>query len=78
MYDVVLGQDRMFDADAIIYHKEHLVKIKGSGDKIVAKSAEHFSDTKVYSAKHARRAFKSDNVEFAAVLHCCPTVAGGR
>lgn len=68
----------MFDADVIIYYKEYLVKIKGSGDKIVVKSAEYFSDTKVYSVKYVRRVFKSDNVEFVAVFYCCSTVAGGR
>lgn len=30
-------------------------------------------DAKIYLAKCARRAFQSGNVEFAAVLHSCPT-----
>lgn len=40
------------------------------------KSVDHVLDAKIYLAKHAQRAFKSGNVEFAAVLHCCPTLAG--
>lgn len=45
---------------------------------MIVKSAEHVSDAKIYSAKHIRKAFKSDNVEFAAVLHCYPIVGGVR
>lgn len=28
LHDMVLGEDWLFDADAVIYHKEHLVKVR--------------------------------------------------
>lgn len=68
----------MFDAVAVVYHKEHLVKIRRGGSEVVVKSVEHVRDVKVYSAKHARRALKSGNIEFTAVLKCCSTRKEGK
>lgn len=38
LYDIVLGQDWLFDGDVAIYHKEHVVRIQGSELQLTVKS----------------------------------------
>lgn len=71
VHDVLLGQDWLHDVDGVMYHRRHTMKMVHEGQKLVIESMDYVPDAKVYSAKHAMRAFKADDVEYAAVLCCC-------